>query len=42
MLTSFSFNERMRRVNVFSLTLDSHNSNLNDVLNILLSLHNFN
>ena len=39
---AFNFNERMRRINVFSLTLEPHESNLNDVLNILSSLHNLN
>ena len=37
-LASFSFSERMRRVNVFPLTLGPHRSNLNDVLSALLSL----
>ena len=40
MLTSFGFNEQMRRANVIPLTLGPHGSNLNDVLDALLSLRN--
>ena len=39
---AFNFNERMRWVNVFSLIFESHESNFNDVLNILFFLHNLN
>ncbi|KAL9036395.1 MAG: hypothetical protein Q9180_004325 [Flavoplaca navasiana] len=38
MLGSLSFSERMRRVNVFPLTLGPHGSNLDDVLDSLVSL----
>ena len=41
-LVVFNFNERMRRVNVFFLIFESHESNFNNVLNILLSLHELN
>lgn len=37
-LASFDFQEWMRHVNVFLITLESHESNLNDVLDILSSL----
>lgn len=40
MLISLNFNERIRRINVYSLTLESYNNNINDVLDILLSLRN--
>ena len=38
MLAPFNFNERTRRVNVFPITLGPHGSNLNDVLDTLISL----
>ena len=40
LLASFCFKERMRRVNVYPLTLGPHGSNLNDVLDALSSLRN--
>ena len=38
---SFSFHEKMRRSNVFFLTLNSHDSNFNDVFDAMSSLRNF-
>ena len=34
-LAFFFFNERMRRINVFSIIFESYNNNLNDVLKTL-------
>ena len=40
LLASFGFKKRMRRVNVYSLTLESYKNNLNNILNALSSLRN--
>lgn len=37
-LASFDFHERIQHINVFLITLELHESNLNEVLNILSSL----
>ena len=42
LLAFFDFKKRMRRVNVYSLTLESYKNNLNNVLNAFSSLRNFN
>ena len=41
MLATLSFSERMRRANVFSITLGPHGSNLDDVLDALVALSQF-
>lgn len=40
-LANLSFHDRMRRSNVFSLTLESHDSNFDDVVNALQNLRHF-
>lgn len=37
-IEAFTFHERARRANVFSLTLESHESNFNEVVRVLTSL----
>ena len=40
-IATFKFYERIRRANVFSLTLDSHGSNFNNIINSLHDLRSF-
>ncbi len=41
-IEAFSFHKQARRANVFSLTLESHESNFNEIIKVLTSLRNLN